>query len=341
MAYVLPHPGPPLPVQSPLQLQLVQKMQDRAVGASAYAHGILLEWLNNYSVPAIRSVCPSLENASAEDILRRYHAEMRIAELTHNFAWNQTGPAAEFQDVSIHSLYNASYVYNLWELITLGFQPAGLRQAEDAAEVVLMQYPPFPGGKPPGNGTPTTFNQSAERPIYTLMNLLHLDVGNWVFGDITIVFNRTYVDPLALVAPIDTGTFVSSGCLGGKDKSRSKFSTDANQCNWPFIWMRCQDWPYDWVMGTLTNISATMDHVILENELLWAGVPGCPNTNTPNSVRNFQRICYHEHPAAEQPAFDLVHTYNLKNNHPTNRINFSSYSKQRVSKLPHEHTQCD
>ena len=308
MAYVLPHPGPSLPVQSPLQRQLIQNMQDRAVNASAYAHDLIFGWWNETkSLQAIRSVCPSLESASAEDILRRYHAEMGVAELTHNFAWNQTGPAAMFQDVSIDALYNASYVYNLWELITLGFQPAGLRYPEDVAEVEFMRYPPFPGGKPPGNGTPTTFNQSAERPIYTLMNLLHLDVGNFVFGDITIVFNRTYVDPLALVAPLDTGTFVT-GCVYGQDKPRKKFTTDDNQCNWPFMWMRCNDWPYDWTMGTLTNISATMDHIILENDVIWAGVPGCPNTNIPNSVRNFQRICYHEHPPAEQHAYDLVRT---------------------------------
>ena len=112
--------------------------------------------------------------------------EMRVVELTHNFAWNQTGPDAIFQDVSVGSLNNASYVYNLWELGELGFQPAGARFAEDYAEVVVMQYPPFQANKPPGNGTPANYEQAAQRPIYTLMNLLHIDVGNFDFGDVLI-----------------------------------------------------------------------------------------------------------------------------------------------------------
>ena len=284
-----------------MQLNLVQKTNERAIVASAAAHAPLLErWNEPSTLEAIRKVCPSLRTANVGQILDRFYEEIRVVELTHNFAFNSHGPKAYFEDVSIESLQNASYVYNLWELVQLGFQPQGTKRAEDFAEVVIMQFPPFPGGKPPGNGTPTTYMQSAQRPIYTLMNLLHLDVGNFVFGDVAIVFNRTYVDPLSLVAPSDTGNFVYR-CLLGQEKSRS----NRGSCHFPYP-VNCRNWPNYTILGTLSNITATMDHIILVNDALWSSLPGCPDTDTANVVRNFQRICYHEHPPVDQPAFDMV-----------------------------------
>ena len=289
-------PGPPLPVQSPLQLKLIQKATDRAVVASAAAHAPLLErWNKPSTLEAIRKVCPSLRTANVNRILDRFYEEMRVVEVTHNFAFNQTGPKDYFGDVSIQSLRNASYVYNLWELGQLGFRPKGARHDEDFAEVVILQFPPFPGGKPPGNGTPTTYTQSSQRPIYALMNLLHLDVGNYEFGDVAIVFNRTYVDSLALVAPSDTGNF-GDRCLKGQN---------SRGCHFPYP-VDCHKWPNYTTLGTLSNITATMDHIILVNDALWTDLPGCPDTDTANVVRNFQRICYHEHVPVDQPAFDMV-----------------------------------
>ena len=50
----------------------------------------------------------------------RFYAELEVAELTHNFAWSTAGN--QFDDVSLYSLANASYFYNLWELDVLGYQ---------------------------------------------------------------------------------------------------------------------------------------------------------------------------------------------------------------------------
>ena len=74
---------------------------------------------------------------------------------------------------------NSSYVYNLWELVSLGFWPNAQKYAEDYAEEQFMRFPAFSGDKPPGNGTPATYRESAQRPIYTALNLLHLDIGNF------------------------------------------------------------------------------------------------------------------------------------------------------------------
>ena len=156
-------PRPLLPVQSPTQLNLVQKANERAIVASASAHAPLLErWNEPSTLEAIHKVCPSLRTANVGRILDRFYEEIRVVEVSHKGA-----------------------------------------------------------------------------------------------------------------------------------------------CHFPYP-VNCRNWPNYTILGTLSNITATMDHIILVNDALWSSLPGYPDTDTANVVRNFQRICYHEHPPVDQPAFDMV-----------------------------------
>ena len=195
-------PGPPLPRQTPLQRSLTLETQRNATVASQAAHvELVARWSEPALLSQIQAVCPSLRTAATgEEVVARMHAELEVAELTHNFVWDTDGNV--FDDVSLDSLHNASYLYNLWELDVLGFGH-GHRTIEGLAEVVGLKYPPFANG----SQAPNNYAEAADRPVYTVVNLLHLDMGDPVFGNIVAIANRSFSNDLALVAPSDTGNY--------------------------------------------------------------------------------------------------------------------------------------
>ncbi len=201
--FTITPPGPPLPRQTDLQRELTSATQANSSVVSQAARASLLAlWSSPDVLDGVRAVCPSLANATtALEVLERFYDELEVAEITHNFAWAEAGN--NFHDVSLYSLTNASYFYNLWELQVLGFRPFNNGSVEDLAEIVAMKYPPF------GNGStlPADYAEAAQRPVYGVVNLLHVDIGNGDFGDVAVVFNRSYADALAIVAPGDTGNF--------------------------------------------------------------------------------------------------------------------------------------
>ena len=54
-------------------------------------------------------------------------------------------------------------------------------------------------------GDPHTMFESIERGIYTLLNTARVDAGSPLYGDATVVLNRTFVQDSLLLSAIDTG----------------------------------------------------------------------------------------------------------------------------------------
>ena len=51
------------------------------------------------------------------------------------------------------------------------------------------------------------YAEAAERPVYTALNILRVDLGSANYGSVGVVFSRHAVDPMLLLAPVDTGSW--------------------------------------------------------------------------------------------------------------------------------------
>lgn len=96
---------------------------------------------------------------------------------------------------------------------------------------------------------------------YTTIDLLHLAEGNDAFGDISLVFRPSYAQPLALLAPMDTGNW--------EDWCNTSSGGPAQCDHYPFA-VNCTAW--DRSQGTFAH----PEHVILANIRLWDG-SACAN----------------------------------------------------------------
>jgi hypothetical protein len=199
-------------------------------------------------------------------LLSRLREELLAAELTHNFHANSTGTWEG--DVNISTASSFAFLPNLWTLKFLGLSSSEQR-VEDISEVDLMGFHAFSGGQTVGNATPPSFAEAAERPTYTTANIRHDPMGDATFGDISMIFTPSYAQPLALLEPVDTGSF-QEACN----------STRPTQCShYPFE-MNCSGWPAPHTQGTFSHPT----HMLLANVHLW-GACGDP------LLRTFEALC--------------------------------------------------
>jgi hypothetical protein len=97
---------------------------------------------------------------------------------------------------------------------------------------------------------------------YTTTNFLHLNVGNNMFGDVSIILRPQSVHPLALLEPVDSGNW-EDWC--------NRTGPVGKQCHhFPFS-VNCSAW--DRVQGTVDH----MEHILLANAVMWNS-PVCANT---------------------------------------------------------------
>lgn len=92
-------------------------------------------------------------------------------------------------------------------LYRLHSSKGGPESPEDSGEVGVFQCAPFSGP----NYTPGSWAEASDRLVYTALNTRRVDMGNPMFGDVSIVFSRANVSAMTLIAPIDTGLY-EMGC---------------------------------------------------------------------------------------------------------------------------------
>lgn len=131
-----------------------------------------------------------------------------------------------------------------WENNTIYFW-----QFEDTAEMALYGLKPFKKF-----GEPETLAETAERGVYSLVNLFLIDQGSPLFGDVSAVFSMAAVKSRALISAVDTGFFES-------------------QCNssTPFGWFNlsanCSVYKPFEMLGTMEHFN----HLLLTNDRFWTG----------------------------------------------------------------------
>ena len=221
------------PRQTAVQRALLAELEPRAAAASAAATPRVLALLGSDAFKAgLAACCPTIASKTPAELLALLEAEVAVAELTHNFApindsWEN--------DVSIATLGNATYFYNLWELSFLGLGRKNVVsthgilnfvcglwvffltvclwvQAVDGknGEVNLLGFPPFT------NGTqPATLDEAAQRPVYTTVAMLNSGLGNPTFGGVSAVFSNRNVANMSVIAPADTGNYEAACNLTG------------------------------------------------------------------------------------------------------------------------------
>lgn len=244
-------PAPPR--MSAVQQRIWVTKSATAASASQHARAGLLEVLSRDAVLAhVRAHLPELASLTPEGLLHRLQAEMRTLEVTTSFL----GSDREFTSQSVFifcGLPNVSretqleFLPNMW---TLQFE--GWRRCDGRvlARLDMAQQSKF-GCEPFGHGTapPATLRETTDRIGYAAMNLRRMDEAECQYGSVHLVLSRTYLQDMALVAPIDTGMF--SNCEAGR--------------RLPFL--NCSAWPPPYPLGTLD----ALDHTLLAHVRLIAG----------------------------------------------------------------------
>ena len=159
------------PRQTPFQQQLVAAVDEKAAVASKAATPQLLQLLDGQAFRShLSDCCPSVAKLTATDLLDRLVAEVRSAELTHNFNANSSGTWEG--DLDIEGAIATPFYPNLWTIMYTNLSKFKSQIPEDLAEVNLMGFRPFSSGLPVGSASnhPATLDEATERPAYTTCN---------------------------------------------------------------------------------------------------------------------------------------------------------------------------
>ncbi|CAJ1406645.1 unnamed protein product [Effrenium voratum] len=234
----------PLPAeQTPHQRALFAKHAAAAAAASAEATGEVLAFLDSSDFrEALRRCCAELLPLSALELLKRYRAEARSAELAH--ALPAESLTAVWPDVTLAELEEHGWFLNEWQAGLLhGNATPGTPQAvNDLVQQRLYGCRPFTSPTAP------TWAEAAGRLIYVAHNMRRLDYGSMPsFGDVVAVFNTTYVHDMVLTMPYDSGQYGMSCWHQGIPEG---FAPPQ---------LNCSSWGE--VLGTLDHF----DHLILPN----------------------------------------------------------------------------
>lgn len=264
---------PPPPIQTQAQIELVKARSDEARTASTAARAQLLDLIdaNNFRA-MLASCCPDIASMSALSVLDRVRAEFRVAEVAHSF-W-ATFEDQKMQDSTVELCSEYDFFMNQWQAqlalnetdsAAHGTWPANVPGCNisavgpwypgqqgtpwgcsSVAEEFLFGCPPFTLGNMP------TWDEAASRFVYSSLNTRQSDVGsNPMYGDVTVIFNHSYVDDMVIISAIDSGNWEGS-CR--------------NSTNWHDYTFDCSSWSPP-VLGTMKYF----DHLILANLGLWAG----------------------------------------------------------------------
>ena len=243
--------------RTPFEETLVERVNRSAEAASAAAKPALLQLLSATTFrTGLAECCPQVANESSERLLSRLQAELRAAELTHNFNTNSSG--AWEGDVNISVASKLAYLPNLWTLRYLNYSTME-QGVEDVAEVSLMGFRPFSGNQTVG-ALPRTFAEAAERPLYTTANMLRLPTGDPTFGDVSVILTPSYAQPLALLEPVDTGNWQESCNVSDRPTGCDRFPKRLD----------CSAWPAPHAQGTYAHHM----HTLLAHANLWRPCDG-------------------------------------------------------------------
>lgn len=292
------------PVQTRAQKVLYDKQNAAAAMASAAATPAVLNLL---SQPEFRSglaqCCSDVASLPSEDLLSRFREEILVAELAHNFPSSPSGNGSHWLDETLDTMQQYPWFLNQWQAKLIPheasraigdgnrvelFDPrrtsaTRLDMSMSDAEVGIFGCAPFAAGP-----DQPTWDEAADRLIYVALNLRQRDTGNSDhFGEVSAIFRRSSVDPLVLIAPVDTGIW--EGSCNATDPAN------------PWKDLNCSYWASRTV-GTFEHF----DHLILGNTGTWSGggQSGPARTLANQTARLFARTALSSGGYAALPALE-------------------------------------
>ena len=201
-----------------------------AVGASTFATATVLARLNDSEFrQRLQEVAPpAVSSASSDDLLADLRASLDVAEFVHGFPSSLLEPSAYMPAVAVGVLEYLRYLPSMWELVA-----GRLSALETRAYWSLLMYlgpcavtevegwglPPFTGDLPvpgpilghpseapwPGD-YPANFSEASGRAVYTVMNVHRVDLPAELYGDVSLVLNRSAaINSAAVLSPMDSG----------------------------------------------------------------------------------------------------------------------------------------
>lgn len=231
----------PTPVEvTDVQKQVLAEQTAKAKAASNAATKDVLSFLDSKDFRSeLTSCCPKAAQLSSQELLEHLRAEMRASELAHSFPGDSSG---RFQDMTIDTAKQSDFWLNEWQVPLKNGE--GVPTQYNEAEEGLFGCPPFKDDRKP------TWDEAANRMIYIVQNTRQLDFGSvWTFGDVSVIFKKSYVKNNVLIAAVDTGLW---------ERSCNKSSHSQGKIN-------CNAWqPHQ--VGTLEHL----DHLILGNFGSWS-----------------------------------------------------------------------
>jgi hypothetical protein len=236
-----------MPTLTPFQQRFLSVNRVTATAADARARPALLAALGGLStrdhLRSVRGLDPTLLALPASRLLERLERELAANEVLHSFDASVAtllarGVCSNCADTDLTVECKAKYLHNVWELPLLGDRCTpppinnSLRpQAEacgtedwllgcDLAETDAfcqpnhtLCFPPFSSQRSGVNHQtkplrwPASWAEAIERPVYHSSNFHRSPGPVSQFGSVTFVMNRSLVDPLSFVFPVDSGDF--------------------------------------------------------------------------------------------------------------------------------------
>jgi len=226
--------------QSELQKELVDKYTQQARGLSQKATASVLKAFDSEEFRQEIAELP-FANASSKYILDLFRQTIRLTTVVHNIPSMSTTVI----DYNVTIIFKSQYLYNYWDALALGITrlDESVASVQDSVEVELFGFPPFSRPLHP------TLQEAQQRSIYGALNIWQLSSGNILFGGVSLVFSRSYLRPLTIISPVDTG-FWKRCC-----------NMSSSQC--PKGLVNCEAW--DTTLGTYDYL----DHLILPSCGYW------------------------------------------------------------------------
>lgn len=203
---------------------------------------------------AMEECCPLAAALSPQELLETFRAEAQVAELAHAFP-SGADIKSRFTDVTLDILMSNDWFLNEWQVGFLNGATDSKRSQNVAATQMF--------GLPASPDTNYTWAEASDRMIYVAQNWFQQDFGSEPnFGDVTAIFDTSYVHGMVLIAPTDTGMWEMAGCHTAMSKAaRLQLVPQVNDSSGkpPGSSVNCSAW--DGTVGTLDSL----DHLILAN----------------------------------------------------------------------------
>ena len=211
--------------QTPVQLRAMAELTTAARAASDAATSAMEMFLNSTNVrKQLRIDAPHLNSLSPAAIAARWRSEAAVAEVVHGFhaRFNATGNNALDFDITLAS--EVDFFCNQWQIPILYPERANMTYESLCAflapaaanEINLWKLPKFsapiprdPSPTPPlwPGGYPANLSEASNRAVYAALNQHRIDFPAYYWGDVAVVFNRSFVDPMVVYTPFDSGDY--------------------------------------------------------------------------------------------------------------------------------------